>query len=263
MHEKAQQPSRKLELAGGINFRDLGGYPSHNGKTVAWRKLLRSGHMANLTEADKQHLADLQLGQIHDFRNQQEQRQFPNQVKEVSQHRDYQFKFGSLGEFFELAVQGDITEIKSRSLMEESYEYAAYGVSAELGRFVKTVAASEKDVFVFHCMAGKDRTGLAAAVLLMALDVPESIIVEDYLLTLRYSEVDWMLELLVNDLKSRGAKRIREAAILPYCTVDESYIASFLQKVKQSFKSYRDYLQQGLGVTVSELDRLQQIYLEG
>jgi hypothetical protein len=68
---------------------------------------------------------------------------------------------------------------------------------------------------------------------------------------------------VVSMLKSHGAKRIREAAILPYCTVAESYIESFLKQVNREYRNHRDYLQRDLGVTPSELERLQQFYLEG
>ena len=67
--------TRVITLDGGINFRDLGGYRSIDGKTIRWRKLLRSGHLANITKNDISRLSSFGLMEIHDFRRENEQLQ--------------------------------------------------------------------------------------------------------------------------------------------------------------------------------------------
>jgi protein-tyrosine phosphatase len=170
---------------------------------------------------------------------------------------------GSISQIYQLALRGDITAKRSRHLMEEGYAFAADRLRGELGRFVNTVAAGDNATVVFHCTAGKDRTGMAAAVLLMALGVPEPVIVEDYLLTLRHGKLEHVVEYIVTMLKLHGARHIDEAAILPYCTVAESYIESFLAQVRRDYRSPRAYLERGLGVAPAALARLQRFYLEG
>nr|MBP6627696.1 tyrosine-protein phosphatase [Arenimonas sp.] len=65
-------PHRVWPLQGASNFRDLGGYPGHEGRPVRWRQLFRSDHLAGLTEADKSLLAGLGLARAFDFRGQAE-----------------------------------------------------------------------------------------------------------------------------------------------------------------------------------------------
>ena len=70
--------SREIVLDGGINFRDIGGYQSRDGRRVKWRKILRSGHLSNLTDTDKKTLINIGVNQIHDFRRVEEQRRQPS-----------------------------------------------------------------------------------------------------------------------------------------------------------------------------------------
>ena len=254
---------RLIDLEGGLNFRDLGGYASPTGRSVVWRKLFRSGNLADLTQADQQRLARLRIDQLHDFRNPAEQKLQPDRLRDVVRYGDYRMPLGSISRIFQIALRGDITAKRSRRMMEEGYAAAALGLRGELGRFVRTVAAGDNATVVFHCTAGKDRTGMAAAVLLMALGVPENDIVEDYLLTLRHGKLDRVVEYIVTLLEQYGARRIDEAAILPYCTVAKSYIESFLAQVHREYRSHRDYLERGLGVAPAALARLQRFYLEG
>ena len=75
---KASTFPRVVDLDGGINFRDLGGYSNNQGKTVKWRKIMRCGHLANLSDQDLNILEDMGVTQIHDFRRKDEQNQSPS-----------------------------------------------------------------------------------------------------------------------------------------------------------------------------------------
>ncbi len=70
-------PSRRLELLGSTNFRDLGGYPGQSGRPVRWRRLFRSDHLGELAPADVQALSALGLTRVCDFRGAQEQSAAP------------------------------------------------------------------------------------------------------------------------------------------------------------------------------------------
>lgn len=259
----ADSPSRVLNLEGGINFRDLGGYQSVSGQRVVWRKLLRCGHMANLTAADQQQLADLGLAFVHDFRREPEQQQFANQLPPLTQYGDYQMTLGSMGQLTEMAAAGDLTANGARRLMDDLYRQAVVNVQPSLSQFMQNVIAGEGAVLAFHCMAGKDRTGLAAAALLMALEVSEQAIIEDYLLTQTHGATDLIISYVHGMMQDKDITGITDDVIRPYCTVEESYIVSFLDELKREYSTHRDYLRQGLQLQESDLASLQSLYLEG
>ena len=77
MVDAASGTSRVVPLGGGINFRDLGGYLNEDGRRVKWRKILRCGHLANLTDQDLDTLEQIGVSKIHDFRRQEEQHSLP------------------------------------------------------------------------------------------------------------------------------------------------------------------------------------------
>ncbi|BFM17778.1 tyrosine-protein phosphatase [Maricurvus nonylphenolicus] len=263
MDVEVNSPSRVLDLEGGINFRDLGGYQSTNGQRVAWRKLLRCGHMANLTAADRQQLAELGLAYVHDFRREPEQEQFANQLPPLTQYGDYQMTLGSMGQLTEMAAAGELTANGARRLMDNLYRQAVKNVQPSLSQFMQNVVAGDGAVLAFHCMAGKDRTGLAAAALLMALDVGEQDIIEDYLLTQTHGATDLIISYVHDMMQAKDISGISDDVIRPYCTVEESYIANFLDELKLEYKTHRDYLLRGLLLQESDLSRLQSLYLEG
>ncbi len=266
--EVAATPSRVLDLDGGINFRDLGGYKSRNGQRVAWRKLLRCGHMANLSESDQQQLAELGLAHIHDFRRQPEQEQFANCVPvnctpPVTQHTEYQMTLGSMGELSEMAAAGELSADGARQLMDRLYRSAVENVKPALSLFLKNLANSREPVIAFHCMAGKDRTGLGAAAILMALEVSEQDIIEDYLLTQVHGATDLIMSYVHDMLAAKDITGISDEIIRPYCSVEESYIVNFLDELKANYSDYQDYLLRGLQLDAGEISNLQRIYLEG
>lgn len=253
--------TRELALDGAINLRDLGGYHSRDGRRVRWRHLLRSGHMADLQPAAVAELARLGVAQVHDLRSHGEQSQFPNRVPPVRVFDDYYMSLGSFAQFYEFALAGALTRAHSRQLMEQGYATAVDALAQELGRFLVNVAGCGQPL-IFHCMAGKDRTGLCAAVLLMALDVAPATIVDDYLLTLEYGQTDLIVGYVTDILRGQGAIDIPEAAVREYCTVHESYISHFLQQVEARYGTHHNYLTRGLGLSEAQLQGLRDSYLE-
>ena len=87
---------RAPDLHGGINFREIGGYATRDGRHVVWRKLLRSGHLANLSDSDLSVLSSMGVNQVHDFRREDERLRSPSKVIDVEVFSDYNISVGSL-----------------------------------------------------------------------------------------------------------------------------------------------------------------------
>lgn len=173
--------TRALPLAGGRNFRDLGGYPAHDGRHVRWGRLYRSGSMADLTPADCETLAGLGIRLICDLRTRGERDAMPSrwQGDAVCWSRDYGTSFGDLRTLLQSGAP-DATQVREH--MHAAYRRLPFEQAPAYRELFARLAAGELPV-VFHCTAGKDRTGIAAALILDALGVARERIVEDYVLT--------------------------------------------------------------------------------
>ena len=177
-------PDRALPLQGAHNFRDLGGYPGHGGRPLRWRKLFRSAHLGGLTPQDHAQLAPLGLARTFDFRGHAERAETPYQLPGAKQH-SLAIEPTLVQHMQSLAAAGQrITGELVAGLMQDVYRSFinehAHRFAELFEHLLQTDAPS-----VFHCTAGKDRTGVAAALILLALGVPRELVLQDFMLTNR------------------------------------------------------------------------------
>jgi protein-tyrosine phosphatase len=169
---------RILPLAGASNFRDLGGYPTMEGGLVRWGRLFRSDSLHELTEGDIALLRDVGLRAVIDLR------------MGVEVERTGRGLLGAeAAEYFHLSVidedAGESRGIPAPVDDELAKRYLWY---LEIGReplveALKVIADGANHPLVFHCAAGKDRTGVLAALVLDIVGVEREVIVDDYVLT--------------------------------------------------------------------------------
>ena len=177
-----QHPDRLLPLQGATNFRDLGGYIGHGGRPLRWRRLFRAEHLAGLTDADRATLAGLGVGRAVDFRGQAERSTTPYQWPGITTHA-LSIEPTVVQRLQDMAAAGQrLTVPVVQGLMRELYQAL---VTQEAPRFAELFALLLQDdtPLVLHCTAGKDRTGVAAALILLVLGVPRDVVLQDYLLT--------------------------------------------------------------------------------
>ena len=177
-----QHPDRVLRLQGASNFRDLGGYVGHGGRPLRWRRLFRAEHLAGLTEADRATLAQLGLARAVDFRGLTERAATPYQWPGITQHA-LSIEPTVVQRMQDMVAAGQtLTVPVVQALMKALYHAL---VTEQAPRFAELFALLLQDdaPLVLHCTAGKDRTGVAAALILQALGVPRSVVLQDYLLT--------------------------------------------------------------------------------
>ena len=256
------QYSRQVPLEGGINFRDLGGYRNAQGKTVKWRQLMRCGHLAQLTEADLELLGKIGVDKVHDFRRTDEQQQAPSKPVPAKFIDDYQISIGDISRFWEFLKDGILTDQSSHQLVVNSYKNSIDSVIPAYSRFMREIIDSDQGAHIFHCSAGKDRTGMAAALLLGALDVPRDTIISDYMLTLEYYNSDKLMDIIEGHLRDAGVETWHRSWLKPYSSVHADNIIAFLDAIDQSYGSLKNYLIEGLGLCSEDLQVLQDRYLQ-
>jgi protein-tyrosine phosphatase len=171
-------------LEGCTNFRDLGGYRTADGRRVRHGLVFRSAHLGGLTQADRDVLAGLGVRTVVDLRGLSEAAETPHALEGLGAEIMAAAIEPRIGERIRAALaNGGATPDVIAGFMTEHYrEYPAYGAAAFRTLFTALLDGARRPL-VFHCTAGKDRTGFAAALLLSVLGVPWPVILDDYLHT--------------------------------------------------------------------------------
>lgn len=253
-------PARVVPLEGGRNFRDLGGYPTGDGRRVRWGRLFRSGSLARLTQRDWDHLVGRGVRTICDLRTPAERTAEPfawaatNGLTYWS--RDYQTSFGELRR----VMASDFpTEAAARAGMMAGFRELPFEQAPAYRQLFAYLKAGEVPLVV-NCSAGKDRAGTAAAMILSALGVPRDLVVEDFLLT--NSAVDLMAVLLgrTGSDSIMGRQPVGVARAILHAHPD--YIGAALESVEERHGSVESYLHDVLDVSARELDAIRSSLLE-
>jgi protein-tyrosine phosphatase len=173
----------RLPLEGAVNFRDLGGYPTSDGRRLRKGMVFRSDHLSRLTPRDHQLLSRLRFKLVCDFRTVQEQRLAPDRLPEDGSCRLFHLPVQVSG--FDPATVMDRLRAGDASwltmdFMVELYRRYLDEFGPVWGQVLRLAAAPENLPLVFHCTGGKDRTGICAALLLLVLGVPEETVLHDH-----------------------------------------------------------------------------------
>jgi protein-tyrosine phosphatase len=172
---------RRVPFEGITNLRDLGGYPTAGGGTTRWGRVYRADSLHKLTAEDLDAFHELGVMTVYDLRGDVERADFPGPVPSihlsiVGRPRDQE----------SAQPPTAMTAREGEELLRDTYVGALTHSAAEIGAVVRGVADPDRTPAVFHCAGGKDRTGLVAVVLLLALGVDRDKVLDDYEATSLY-----------------------------------------------------------------------------
>ncbi|HZP99496.1 MAG TPA: tyrosine-protein phosphatase [Reyranella sp.] len=241
-----------VPLEGGSNFRDLGGYATADGRTVRRNAVFRSAHLGGLTDADRAALARLGVRTIVDLRGVSEAAETPHLIeglgcKIVAAHIEPR-----LNEKLRAAIdQGTATPFVVMQYLTDHYRDYPRRCAPGFRTLFTTLSDGKHRPLVFHCTAGKDRTGFASALLLTLLGVPWDTVLDDYLHTNvvwtghvgRYPELD---------IDTRAA--IIEAR--------RPYLEAAFEVVRADYGSPEQFAEKALGLDRAARERLKADLLE-
>lgn len=251
---------RVLPLEGGRNFRDLGGYRTADGHAVKWGVLFRSGSMVGLTPHDYAYLGTLGIRVVCDFRDSRERKAEPTAWPAPGAPEmlsdDYSLNYAGL---LPPGPMSSWTAAAARDRMAASYPRMLVQFNGQYRRMFAELVAG-KAPLAFHCSAGKDRTGIAAALLLTALGVPRDTVIADYLLTNQTLDPASLMagKATANSPWAQLPPDVRAA----FFGADRSYIEAALAVVDAHSGGAMGYLKDELGLGPAEIARLQGLYLD-
>ncbi len=246
---KAIVSDRHLPMTGGYNFRDMGGYKTTDGKYVKWGKIFRSDDLHNLTDADLNYLASIPLTSIVDFRSEEETQQAPDKnPSSVKMNYPLSINPGDLM----AAVKEGIDKIKPEQADQMMMDMNVLLVTDsacinQYREFFRLLQDEKEAPLMFHCSAGKDRTGMGAALVLSAVGVDEQTIIKDYLLSNVY---------LANKYASYKAQY---PAIASLFEVKTEFLQAGLDRIKKDHGSVENYLTKVLNV---DIQKMREMYLD-
>ncbi len=167
-----------LTIEGTYNIRDLGGFPVDGGKTRS-RAFIRAGNLDQLLPQSQQQLIDYGVKTVIDLRDEWEARDYPN-VFAQSQSVCY-LNLPLIGD--DLAKNASWQKhTQDYDTLHELYNRYLDGCQTQIGAIMTALAESPSTV-IFHCYAGKDRTGIIAGLLMATVGVPDELIAQDYALS--------------------------------------------------------------------------------
>lgn len=241
----------EFQLEGAPNFRDLGGYANRRGQRIRPGKLFRSDHLGQLTPSDIRFLHN-SFGapwRVLDFRGVQERTTAPCLLPSAQVHA-LSIEPTIVQKITDLLGQAHaVSHEETVRLMQDTYRGFVRHNTHRYAEFFQHLLSDTDAPLVFHCTAGKDRTGFAAALLLHALDIPEQVIWQDYLQT--------------NErLKNRPLSSLLPEPIAHVLhAVQPAFLQASLETVEQDHGNLTAYLEKQLGLSPSARQKLQALYL--
>lgn len=243
---------RRLALDSVHNARDLGGLTGANGRRLREGKLFRSGSPGRASAADIEFLSGLGLEAVIDFRADTEKAQ-------DEAHFGQRFTWiaspvldGNMAMAVLLPKLRESTQAAVSAMMVDIYRDFPARYQAPFGSFLQTAASGK--TLLFHCTAGKDRTGFASLLLLSALGVSQDDIVANYL-----ESNHWNARFFQEILAKSAERGVRDDVMMPLLEVAPAYLDASMHAIDQAFGGMDRYLRDVLNVDV---DALREHYLE-
>ena len=253
------EENRLLPMDGSYNTRELGGYKTLDGKYVKWGVLFRSDKLSDISEADQNYLVNLGIKKIVDFRSESEKNEDPDKIPEDIDYVEMPIEVdGAMRTKIEAILKGE-TDRDVKSFLIEANEEFINNYSHIYSKFLKDLAREQKPT-LFHCTAGKDRAGFAAAITLIAIGVSKEDAIEDYMKTNEYTAD--RIEEMISNIELMSLYQTDGELLRPLLGVEREYLETALKTAEDQYGSIEKYIREGLGISEEEIQKLKSFLLE-
>jgi len=242
--------NRSLYFKQVVNFRDIGGLRTKEGKTVKWGMIYRSDNLSKLKTGEFNTFRDLHIKTVFDLRTAKEIKGKEDHLPENTIYihsPTVEDNADMLSQMRAKVIRGEITEEQSIQLMLELYQGTVSDNITPLKKLINQILDSDEPV-LYHCSAGKDRTGIVTAVVLSILNVDRETIMNEYLLSNYYrrEKIEKLLGL------AKTAKVIRPhigiKVIQNFMSVDERYLDAAFEEIDKQYGGIDQFIKQVLGI---------------
>lgn len=244
---------RVVRMEGTVNFRDAGGYTTKDGKQVKWGKVYRSADISKLSDKDLQTVAGKHISTVIDFRGTKESAAAPDRLLPGT---DYTLSPAGSDQLPDMKQMAEM--IKQGGFLEKMYGEQSLTYYGDRYRplFQKLLTLPDTAAILYHCTGGRDRTGMASALFLYALGVPEKTIEADFTASNIYLEpMNGKMFGQMSQAMGMSLEEIKkEFALRP------ELIRSFFNVITKKYGSVEAFMEKELGVGEKELQMLKKKY---
>lgn len=261
--------TRLVPLEGGRNFRDIGGYQTTTGKTVKWGKIYRSGALSSLTADDYTLINELDIGTVVDFRTTTERSSEVTKwagKKPEMINRDYEMDF-DMGELGKVLKDPNLSREKVENMMAKMYPSILEDQTQNYTAMFDSLVEKDSSL-LFHCTAGKDRTGISAALVLAVLGVDKQTIIDDYMATNQYLDPKALMPKEDTEMDPKYAAMLKffatlpEDVVQPLMGVTQPLIESAITAMEAKHGTILEYVKQEFDVSEQDIIVLRAKYLQ-
>jgi protein-tyrosine phosphatase len=238
----------------------MGGYSAADGRSVRWKTLYRSGTTHAMTSEDIAQLSENGIRYAYDLRSNTERREYPSRLVEIA-NIQYWFRDHDhiSSDIKRLLNSRDLRPEHAHQVMVSFYRRLPYEFE-EAFRLLFRYLGQGTVPLVFNCTAGKDRTGVAAALVLTALGVQRETVFEDYLLTSRF--FDRSCEMILKDTNAEPFAKVDREIWEPLMSVRSEYLSAMFEQLQGTHGSVERYFDEQLGVDRHAIERFRSNLLD-
>ncbi len=257
-----------IRLNGTNNFRDFGGYKTRNGSFVKKGLLYRSDELSKLSKSAFQQFSDLNIRLIVDLRSPYDCARRPNRLPNrndiivenlpIFSDPEREKEMGQLYKKILFLIKGEMNMFTA-DYLKDMYQQLVTDYEVVFTRLLKLLIEPNNLPILIMCRGGKDRTGFAAALILLALGVHKETIFHDYGLTDRYLKKE--LEIFLNTMWFMSLFRTSPKMLRPFFQARPEYLQTAIDMIGLKYGSVDKYLQQGLGFSDEDKGKLNSILL--
>ena len=248
--DSAAVAGRYIGLDNTINFRDLGGLKTKDGRTVRKGFIYRSDNLSKLEPDDFGAFNALRIATVYDLRTDHEiegrEDRLPANVHYL--HTPVvQDNAGEIKGLKKRVLNGEITEQQAKDMTAKFYADAVTVNIGAVKDILKQITSSDQPV-LYHCSAGKDRTGIISALILSILNVDRQVIVDDFMVSNYYRRARAEKTLGKAKLGRIIKPKLNMDAIEILSTVDESFIQATFHAIDSTYGGMEPFIENGLGI---------------
>lgn len=241
------------------NFRDLGGITNKNGAKIKNNMIFRSAKLNNVSKEDMALLKEMNITKIFDYRSYDEATQSLDPVIEgistyiipALQNHDDQINTADISAFMKTKDISQFSTLATQMYSIIAFDNLAYKM------LMDEVMSDDTTAFLHHCTAGRDRTGVATALILLLLDVDEETIMKDYLHS-NDELADFIKQMIYAYVKDDNIV----AMVADSINLKPEYLNAMLNSLKTKYGSYDNYFLKEYGITPEIKQKIQAKYLE-
>ena len=250
---------RLLPMDGAHNTRELGGYKTTDGKSVKWGMLYRSDKLSDISDTDQEYLQDLGIKKIIDFRSKEEKEEDPDIIPKGIDYIEMPISVdGAMRSKIEAVLKGETNKDVKSFLIDANKEFVS-NYTDVYEDFLRNLIDDDGPA-LFHCTAGKDRAGFAAAITLIALGVSKEDVIDDYMKTNQFTKE--RIEEIIGQIELMTLYQTDAEILRPLLGVEREYIETAFQTAEEKYGSLENFIRDGLNISDEDIQKLRNKFIE-